>query len=155
MKRITKNELEALNSGLAARIVELRTMYEQALADNVRLRTTNKSLDLRNEELSSAHDAQCTLIDELEATIRLRTVTESAPTAARGVASPVSDENTRDDALADRLAAGNPTAYVEDNEFRMDTLKRIRIKYRCTTRYNREIHQYEIYRDGAWMLAPR
>ena len=148
MTRITKAQL-------AAQHIDLRTQYEQALADNVRLRTTNKSLDLRNEELSSAHDAQCALIDELEATIRLRTVTESAPTAARGVASPMVDESARDDALAGLMAGRNPTVYVEENEFRMDTLKRIRIKYRCTTRYNREVRAYEIYRDGAWMLAPR
>lgn len=144
MARITKNELVALNSGLATRIVELRALYEQVLADNARLR--------------AAHVAQCTRIEELELTIRPSMVVENSVAAARGVASPIPAADECDERLAAQYEQSNPVEHFEDGvEFRRDTMKRIAIKFRALTRYNRKLRQYEIYDKSTheWTVAPR
>ena len=102
-----------LKRELAAQLLDLRAQYEQACADNVRLRTERDALREDNVRLR----------------MRLDDALEHGPT---------------------------PVAHAAEGvDLNPATLKRIAIKCRTSCRYNRDVRQYEVYRDGVWVSAPR
>lgn len=122
--RITKNELVAANSKLATELNDMRAMYEQAHADRVRL------LAERNEARATRG---CQCID-------------------CGGNQP---SHSPDCAYMHELFGGSDVSPVSyPVEYRADTCKRIALKYRAMSRFNRALAQYEIKRDGEWVTAP-
>ena len=115
-----------LKKELASQLIALRVNYSQACADNARLRLRDTALSHEVEELSDA--------------------VEDAGRAF---------SNLGREFDAYRREREVPIAHVNGVDYHADTMKRIAIKYRATARYNRELHRYEIYQNGAWDAAPR
>ena len=63
----------------------------------------------------------------------------------------------RNQELSDQLeaiAAVDVSTVSYPVEYRVDTCKRIAIKFKAMSRFNHTLAQYEIKRDGEWVTAP-